>query len=98
MYWCMKKKTISRTSINRILDAFEAGMKEEGEDEELDMGMMKMMFGDLYFATEIATARKIKSFSNEEYERKGDNSIIWKFYPFKGESVQKDMSVVVKTK
>ncbi len=97
-FYSMNKKTITRTGINRIMESFEEGLNQGAGDEEVDMGMMKMMFGDLYFATEIAFAKKIKSFSNEEYERKDDNTIRWIVYPFKDEEAKKDMSVVVKIK
>lgn len=97
-FYSMSKKTITRTGINRILESFNEGLNQGAGDEEVDMGMMKMMFGDLYFASEIKTAKKIKSFSNEEYERKDDNTISWKVYPFKDEQAKKDMSVVVKIK
>ncbi|MBO3699196.1 hypothetical protein [Roseivirga sp. E12] len=97
-FFSMKKKTISRTGLNRILESFEEGLNEGSEDQELDMGMMKMMFGDLHFATEIVTAKKIKSFSNQEYTRKDDNTISWILYPFKDGNDKKDMSVVIKIK
>ncbi len=98
-FYSMKKKTVTRSNLNRILDAFEQGLNEgAAADDELDMGMMKMMFGDLHFGLEIATAKKIKSFSNQEYTHKDDNTISSKLYPFRDDNSKKDMSVVLKTK
>ncbi len=98
-FFSMNKRTITRTGTNRILDAFEEGLNEgAAEDDELDIDMMKMMFGDLHFGVEIATAKKIKSFSNQEYTRKDDNTISWVLYPFRDDNSKKDMSVVLKTK
>jgi hypothetical protein len=98
-FFTLNKKTISRTGINRILDTFQEGLKEgAANDGELNMDMMKMMLDDLHFGVEIATANKIKSFSNQEYTLKDNNTISWIIYPFKDDSSKKDMSVVLKTK
>lgn len=97
-FFSMKKKTITRSDINPTLDTFQQTMSDQAEGEEAGLAMMKMMFSDLHYSSEITTARKIKSFSNQGYESKGDNSISWIFYPFKNDNTKKDISVVLKTK
>lgn len=92
-----KGNTFERSNINLMMDAFQKTMKEGSNDEELDMEFVKMMFSDMYYATEITFEKGIKSVSNKEYEEKG-NTIIWKTYPFNDLNDKTDISVKVKTK
>lgn len=92
-----KGNTFERSDINLMMDAFQKTMKEGSNDEELDMEFVKMMFSDMYYATEITFEKGIKSVSNKEYEEKG-NTIIWKTYPFNDLNDKTDISVKVKTK
>lgn len=97
-YFSMNRKTITRISLNKFLDTFKASIMESAEDEGVDMAMVKMMFGDMYLASEIKTERRLKSFNNEEYLQKDDNTISWKFYPFRDEDAKPNMGVTLKTK
>lgn len=92
-----KGNTFERSDINLMMDAFQKTMKEGSNNEELDMDFVKMMFSDMYYATEITFEKGIKSVSNKEYEEKG-NTIIWKTYPFNDLNDKTDISVKVKIK
>lgn len=92
-----KGNTFERSSKNLLMETFEKSMKEGSNDEELDMDFVKMMFSDMYYATEITFEKGIKSVSNKEYEEKG-NTIIWKTYPFNDLNDKTDIAVKVKTK
>lgn len=97
-FFDINKKKISRIDTNPMLDAFLSGLNEQGEDEQANIDMMKMMLSDLSFTSEIATAKKIKSFSNKAYKSKDDKSISWTFYPFQEVNTSRDISVTLKTK
>ena len=45
------------------MDAFKASMMEGAEEEGADAAMVKMMFGDVFIASEIKTERTLKSLS-----------------------------------
>lgn len=95
----MKGNSIERSNLNLLMDSFEKGMEAGMEDsEEMSMEFVKMMFSDMFYAVEIETEQKIKSFSNEEYEQKGDKTISWKTYPFNNLDNKTDISVKVKMK
>lgn len=95
----MKGKSIERSNLNLLMDTFQKGMEAGMEDsEEVSMEFVKMMFSDMFYAVEIETEQKIKSFSNEEYEQKGDNTITWKTFPFNDLDKKTDISVKVKIK
>lgn len=94
-----KGNTFERSSKNLLMDTFQEAITEQAGagSDELDMEFVKMMFSDMYYATEITFEKGIKSVSNKEYEEKG-NTIIWKTYPFNDLNDQTDISVKVKTK
>lgn len=92
-----KGNTFERSSKNLLMETFEETMAAETGSEDIDMDFVKMMFSDMYYATEITFEKGIKSVSNKEYEEKG-NTIIWKTYPFNDLNDKTDIAVKVKTK
>lgn len=94
----MKGSSIERKNINLIMDTLQKSLEESSADGEIDMSFAKMMFSDMFYAVEIETEQKIKSFSNEEYEQNGDNTISWKTFPFNDLDKKTNISVKVKTK
>ena len=97
-YFSINKKTITRINVNKFMDAFKASMMEGAEEEGVDTAMVKMMFGDVFIASEIKTERTLKSFDNEDYRKRDDNTILWKLYPFKDKLAKQNMSVTLKIK
>ena len=94
----MKGKSIERNNINLIMDTLQKSLEESSADGEVDMSFAKMMFSDMFYAVEIETEKGIKSFSNNEYEEKNNNTISWRTYPFNDLGKKSDISVKVKTK
>ncbi|WP_420385314.1 hypothetical protein [Roseivirga sp.] len=98
--YSMNGKSIERSGINLLMDTFQKSLQEtsEEEGEELSEELLKMMFSDMYFATELQLEKKIKSFSNEEYEQEGEHKLVWKTYPFNELNNKTEIAVKVKVK
>ncbi len=94
-FFSKKKKTITRANLNRFMNTFE-GALGASETEGVDMNMVKLMFSDVYYTSEIETERRIKSFDNTDYKAEGENKIVWKIYPFKGDDLNADVGVTIK--
>jgi len=95
-----KGNSIERNNLNLLMDTFQKSMMQgsEEEEDEFSMEFVKMMFSDMYYAVEIEVEEGIKSFKNEEYERKDDNTITWKTYPFNELNKKENISVTIKKK
>ena len=93
-----KGNNLNRSKVNLLVDNFNEGMKEQMGGGETDMEMAQMLMGDMFFSSEIQFEGEIKSFSNDEYEKRGNNSILWKKYLFKSSDTKSDISVKIKTK
>lgn len=98
-FFTLKGKTIERNNQNLLMDTFQKSMTQgASEDDEMSMEFVKMMFSDMYYAVEIGAEEGIKSFKNDEYERKDENTITWKTYPFSEAGKKNDISVTIKKK
>lgn len=93
VYYEATRKGVKRTDIDPMLDAL-----NEMEDVD-DMGMdMGTLFSDMYYEYILEFEKNIKSVSNKDYVKDGDNSIRLKRYFFKSDDIKKKIQVEIKTK
>ncbi|WP_157608567.1 hypothetical protein [Roseivirga seohaensis] len=93
-FFIQKGNTFERTENNGIVDNFKKGLQEDGE-EELDLEMAAMLFGDASYKQTIEFDNKIKSVSNKEYVISDDKKVAsWEYRLF----IKEDFNKKPKTK
>ncbi|KYG80996.1 hypothetical protein MB14_14530 [Roseivirga ehrenbergii] len=94
-FFTQNGKTFERTDFNGTIDNFKKELEME-EDEELDLEMAAIMFGDAAYKQIIEFDTKIKSVSNDEYELSEDNrSVSWIFRLFQKDDFTKKPSAKI---
>tara|TARA_A100000171_G_scaffold52365_1_gene70408 strand:- start:1806 stop:2501 length:696 start_codon:yes stop_codon:yes gene_type:complete len=93
-FFTQKGKTFQRTDFNGIVDNFKKGLQED-EEEELDLEMAAILFGDASYKQIVEFDGKIKSVSNKEYAISEDKkSASWEYRLF----IKEDFNKKPKTK
>tara|TARA_R110000796_G_scaffold252584_1_gene388140 strand:+ start:3663 stop:4358 length:696 start_codon:yes stop_codon:yes gene_type:complete len=89
VFFTQKGNAFERTDFNETIDNFKKGLEGEGE-EEFDLEMAALMFGDAAYEQIIEFDTKIKSVSNDEYKLSEDNkSVSWIYRLFQKEDYAK---------
>tara|TARA_R110001592_G_scaffold347440_1_gene640948 strand:- start:1225 stop:1923 length:699 start_codon:yes stop_codon:yes gene_type:complete len=95
VFFTQKGNSFERTDINETINNFKKGLEMEG-DEEFDLDMAAIMFGDAAYEQIIEFDTKIKSVSNDEYELSEDNkSVSWIYRLFQKEDYNKKPRVKI---